>query len=98
MKRRERLQRGGEEEVLAADLKHMDDVIKETQDMGPADDLEDAHSEESVQILKARGELENAEKILLAGNQEDLLREIQGEVRAAVKGRDEVHDEPEEEF
>lgn len=35
MKRRERLQRGGEEEVLAADLKHMDDVIKETQDMGP---------------------------------------------------------------
>lgn len=28
-----------------------------------ADDLEDAHSEESVQILKARGELENAEKV-----------------------------------
>ncbi|KAF4725540.1 hypothetical protein FOZ62_009269, partial [Perkinsus olseni] len=109
-RRRERLQRGGDGAVLAADLKHMDDVIKETQAMGPVVhdqfiaayktlfsmlsdgsfpsdttvpsqvEAEEPLSEEELQVLNARCELDNAEKILLAGNQEDLLREIQGEV------------------
>ncbi|KAF4676100.1 hypothetical protein FOL47_006708 [Perkinsus chesapeaki] len=115
-KRRERLEKGGDADLLAADLKQMDEVIKETQAMSPVvhdqfvaaykvlftmlsdgtypdapaeGDNSDEPTEEQKQILLARLELENAEK-------EDLLRDVQGEIKAARDRRTVEVDDDEE--